>query len=137
MKSKSGGNSKFYLGDDDNVNYNSNKQNFNNVQFVNNEHYDMAYDINDTSNLNDLSEDLTKSKNVQKEPSHHSEEGEEEEYEEEEETPIKYNQNIYSTQGIENKAPPVTKELPKFDISEFYNLNMDSESKELLNIMNR
>jgi hypothetical protein len=100
----------------------------------------MAYDINDTSNADNNNSDhdeLARSKTIKKEPSKPSDEqSEEEEYEEEEETPVKVNQNIYASQGIENR-PSQTKELPKFDFSQFYNLNVDGEAKELLSIMNR
>jgi hypothetical protein len=101
----------------------------------------MAYDINDTSNLDNHSDrdDITKSKNIKKEPSHHSDEEEEEEEEEYEEEPtnnIKINQNIYSTQGIETSTTTTKKDLPSFDFTQFYNLNLDGEAKELLNMMN-
>jgi hypothetical protein len=98
----------------------------------------MAYDINDTSNLDNNSDKEEPVKIKQKkEPSKHSEQSEEQDYEdEEEETPVRINQNIYSTQGIETKQSQ-TKELLQFDFSQFYNLNVDGETKELFAIMNR
>jgi hypothetical protein len=104
----------------------------------------MAYDINDTSQIDpNQSEDLTKSRKIMRDsPERKSEsegaEDDEEEVDEEDEVPVKVNKNIYSTQGIDTTpVGPSIRELPKFDFSEFYNLNVDNETKELLTLMNR
>ncbi len=111
---------------EDKVNYQ--KPNFNNVKYVNNEHYDMAYDINQS-----VSDQSIEAKKLEQESS--KEEQKEEDSDEEVEPVV--NRNIYATEGINVPGVSTVKELPRFDISQFYNLELDNESKELLQIMNK
>lgn len=82
-----------------------------NVKHVKNEHYDLAYDVN---------ESLEKS---QQNPIKKEESSDEE-----------------SREEIRNNNPAIVnqiKQLPKFDITEFYNLNPTGEMKELLMLMTK
>jgi hypothetical protein len=123
---------KYFDDYEDNVNYKNTGPGFNNVKFVDNEHYDMVYDINQ-SQSEENSEEQAKTR---KSFSHYDKE---EDSDDEEEAPKNENKNVYTYQetNLRENYTQQLKELPKFDLSQFYNLNVDSEQKDLLNIMNR
>lgn len=123
---------KYFDDYEDNVNYKNPGPGFNNVKFVDNEHYDMVYDINQS-----LSEENSEEQaNTRKSFSHNDKE---EDSDDEEESPKIENKNVYThpETSLRENFTQQLKELPKFDLSQFYNLNVDSEQKDLLNIMNR
>ncbi len=119
----------YFEDEEDKVNFQ--KPSFNNVKYVNNEHYDMAYDINQSAS--DQSIEVKKS---HQESSKEEQKEEDSDEEEEHQQPV-VNRNVYSTEGINVAGVSTVKELPRFDISQFYNLDLDNEPKELLQIMNR
>jgi intraflagellar transport protein 46 len=104
------------------------------VQYYKDQPYDLAYEINESVSEAEISQASRKDDNQQKEQISNGERQDDEEEEEDE----------YDTKAIgkgSNTYPAVlassSKPLPKFDFSEFYNLNTTGEVKELLQIMNK
>ena len=107
------------------------------VQYYKDQPYDLAYEINESVDEGEVSQaSRGKEDNLirNKEAISNGERAEEDEEEDED----------YDTKAIgkgSNTYPAVlastVKPLPKFDFSEFYNLNTTGEVKELLQIMNK
>ena len=122
---------KYFEDYEDNVNYKNPGPGFNNVKFVDNEHYDMVYDINQSLSQENSEEQVKTRKSLSN--------YDKEEDSDEEEPPKIDNKNKFNFQenNLRENYTQQLKELPKFDITQFYNLNVDSEQKDLMNLMNR
>jgi hypothetical protein len=103
------------------------------VQYYKDQPYDLAYEINESVSEAEISQASKKDEIQQKEISNGERQDDEEEEEEEYDTKaIGKGTNTYPAVMASSSKP-----LPKFDFSEFYNLNTTGETKELLQIMNK